>query len=113
MAAGRAVATRIGRGGIPGRSRPAGTKKFVIDFEGGALDELAQRFDIKPVVDVSRGRVDGRYALKVVGTSRWRAFFDLAVEGKAPVDLRCYLKLGDRVLTETWLFQYLPFDFPA
>jgi len=35
--------------------------------------------------------------------------FDLTVEGSDPVELRCFLKSGDKVLTETWLFQYHPF----
>jgi len=112
-AVGRTVATRIGRGGVPGQPRPAGAKKFAIDFEGGPFETLAQRFDVEPVVDASRGTVSGRYAIKVVGTPRWRAIFDLAVEGDDPVELRCYLKLKEQVLTETWLFQYLPFEFPA
>ncbi len=112
-AVGRVVATRLGRGGVPGQPRPPGRKKFAIDFQGGALDGLKQRFDVDVVVDASRGRVDGRYAVKVVGTPRWRAVFDLDVAGEEPVDLRCYLTVDGRVLTETWLFQYLPFDFPA
>ena len=35
-----------------------------------------------------------------------RAQFDLTAEGDAPVELRCYLKAGEMVLTETWAFQY-------
>ena len=38
----------------------------------------------------------------------WRAQFDLAVNGDEPVNLRCYLRSGDTVLTETWLYQYHP-----
>jgi len=39
----------------------------------------------------------------------WRLQFDLAnVEGNDPVELRAYLKLGDRILSETWMFQYHP-----
>jgi glucans biosynthesis protein len=44
----------------------------------------------------------------VVGSDHWRALFDLAVDGDAPVDLRLYLKLGDETLSETWLYQYFP-----
>ncbi len=109
----RVVSTRIGRGGVPGQERAANTKKFVIDFEGGPLDGMEQRFDVEPVVDASRGTVEGRYVVKVVGTNRWRAFFDLDVEGEEPVDLRCYIKLDDDVLSETWMYQYLPFSFPT
>jgi len=104
----RAVATRIGRGGIPGHPRPLGVLKFVIDFAGGGLEQLRQRFDVTPVIDASRGQVSNAYALKVVGTGRWRAAFDLEAGGEAPIDLRCFLRLEDEVLTETWLYQYLP-----
>lgn len=109
----RVVSTRIGRGGVPGQERKGNTKKFVIDFEGGPLDALEQRFDVEPMVDAGRGTVGGRYVVKVVGTNRWRAFFDLDVEGSEPVELRCYLKLDGEVLSETWMYQYLPFSFPA
>lgn len=108
----RVVGTRIGQGGVPGQARTGNTKKFVIDFEGGPLGGIEQRFDIDPIVDAARGRISGRYVVKVVGTDRWRAFFDLDVTGAEAVDLRCYLKLGDEVLSETWMYQYLPFDFP-
>jgi glucans biosynthesis protein len=110
---GRAVATRIGRGGIPGQPRPPGKMKFVIDFEGGVLDGLEQRYDLEPVITASRGSIEGAYVIKVVGTERWRVVFDLGAEGKEPVELRCYVRLNSRVLTETWLYQYLPFEFPS
>jgi glucans biosynthesis protein len=38
----------------------------------------------------------------------WRAQFDLTAEGTDPVEMRCFLKAGDRVLTESWLYQYWP-----
>ena len=38
----------------------------------------------------------------------WRTQFDLAVTSADPVELRCYLRSGDEVLSETWLFQYHP-----
>jgi glucans biosynthesis protein len=103
----KVVATRLGRGGIPGQSPwPRDRKKFVVDFTGGPLAELKQRFDITPVIGVSRGKVDNAYVIKVVGTDLWRALFDLQVDGNAPVDLRLYLKLGDKTLSETWIYQY-------
>ena len=105
----KVVATRIGRPGIPGaESWTAGQRKFSVDFSGGALADMAQRFDIKPVVTSSSGPATGAYVNKVVGTNRWRALFDVPVEGKAPTNLRCYLKLGDKTLSETWIYQYFP-----
>jgi glucans biosynthesis protein len=106
----RVVATYTGAGGAPGVLRTEDTekRKFVIDFVGGALADMPQRFDVTPVVSHSRGRIDNAYVVKVVGTNRWRALFDLATEGDGPVDLRCYLRLGDETLTETWLYQWMP-----
>ena len=103
--------TRLGRGGIPGQPRPAGARKFVIDFEGGPLADLRKSDEVEPVVSASRGKLDNRYALQVVGTRIWRAFFDLHVDGGEPVELRCFLRLGRRTLTETWLYQYIPFEY--
>jgi periplasmic glucans biosynthesis protein len=110
-AVGRVRHTRLGRGGIPGQPRPAGARKFVIDFEGGPLEALKKLDPVKPVINASRGRIDNAYALQIVGTHNWRAFFDLYVDGPEPVELRCFLRLGERTLTETWLYQYIPFEY--
>jgi glucans biosynthesis protein len=105
----KSVATRLGRGGIPGQNPwPRDKHKFVVDFTGGPLAELKQRFDITPVLSTSRGKIDNAYVIKVVGTDLWRALFDLQIDGNAPVDLRLFLKLGNKTLSETWLYQYYP-----
>jgi glucans biosynthesis protein len=105
----KVVATRLGRGGIPGQNPwPRDKHKFVVDFTGGPLADLKQRFDITPVASASRGKIDNAYVIKVVGTDRWRALFDLQVDGNGPVDLRLYLKLGGKTLSETWIYQYFP-----
>lgn len=108
--AGRVVATRIGRSGIPGQhaQRPVNGRKFVIDFTGGSLDELEARYDVAVIVRASRGAIENPYALKVVDTGRWRAAFDLLADGTEPVDLSCHLRLGEQALTETWVYQYFP-----
>jgi periplasmic glucans biosynthesis protein len=107
---GRVVATRTGAGGVPGRplADDKTKRKFVIDFEGGPLEGMAPRFDVTPVVTTSHGTVDNAYVIKVVGTDKWRALFDLTTDGKEPVDLRCFLRLGEDTLSETWIYQYLP-----
>lgn len=106
----RVVATHTGNGGVPGRPLPEDTnkRKFVVDFAGGPLASMEARFDVTPVVTTSHGRVDNAYVVKVVGAEKWRALFDLTTEGNAPVDMRCYLRLGDETLSETWLYQWLP-----
>jgi glucans biosynthesis protein len=112
---GRIMATRIGQGGVPGKPAPTDKDsfKFVIDFEGGPLSKMAARFDVTPVVTASRGKIVNPYVIKVVGTDRWRALFDIYAPGKQQIDLRCYLRLDDKTLTETWLYQYFPPNRPA
>ncbi len=109
-AVGRVVATRIGHGGVPGNLTPedANKRKFVIDFEGGPLTGMAPRYDLAPVVTLSRGTIHNEYVVKVVGTEMWRAVFDVSIDGRQPLDLRCFLRLDDKPLTETWLYQYIP-----
>ncbi|MEM8950003.1 MAG: glucan biosynthesis protein D, partial [Pseudomonadota bacterium] len=107
----RVIHTRLGNGGVPGQPRPEGIKKFVIDFEGGPLTGVEKLDEVKPIISTSRGEISNDYALQVVGTKNWRAFFDLDVEGEDPVNLRLYLQLGDKTLTETWLYQYHPFSY--
>lgn len=105
----KVVATRLGRGGIPGANPwPRDTTKFVVDFTGGPLSAMKQRYDVTPVVGASRGTVDGAYVIKVVGTDRWRALFDLKHSGTQPIDLRLFLRLDGKTLSETWLYQYFP-----
>jgi glucans biosynthesis protein len=106
---GRVLSTRTGAGGVPGRPQSEDNikRKFVIDFAGGPLAAMAQRFDVTPVVSASQGMIDNAYVIKVVGTDKWRALFDLSTNGQDPVDLRCYLRLKDETLSETWIYQHL------
>jgi glucans biosynthesis protein len=106
----RVTATRIGRGGVPGKPAPTDKDswKFVIDFMGGPLTGMKARYDIKPIVSVSRGKISNAYVVKVVGTDRWRAAFDVYAPGKKQIDMRCFLRLDDNTLTETWLYQFYP-----
>jgi len=63
---------------------------------------------VMPIVTTTRGTIGNVYALQIVGTKLWRAFFDLEVEGVETVNLRCYLRLDDYSLSETWLYEYTP-----
>jgi glucans biosynthesis protein len=109
----RCVATRLGRGGQPGRPRPEGVRKFVVEFLGGPLAQL--KFGEMPemVLETSRGRFGDYKLMEAVPdgvAGHWRAQFDLAgIDGTDPVELKLYLTVGGRAASETWLFQYHPF----
>ena len=108
----RCIATRLGKGGQPGKPRPPGVHKFVVEFLGGPLVKLT--YGVKPemVVETSRGRITDYKIIEAVPDDvpgHWRAEFDLAdVQGDDPVELRLSLLVGDKTATETWLFQYHP-----
>ena len=108
----RCVATRLGRGGQPGQPRPAGVRKFMVEFLGGPLETLP--FGVKPSMELSTSRghfTDYQYTEAVPDgvNGHWRAQFDLVVDGADPVELKCILKNGDQPLSEVWAFQYHPF----
>lgn len=107
---GRATGTWTGMGGRPGHKRPDGVRKFVIDFQGKIFDGLGRDDGVELVVTSSRGEVTNSYNHPVVDQSeRWRAFFDIQAMGSnEPVDLRAFLRKGDKALTETWIYQYFP-----
>lgn len=102
--AARVVATRQGRGGIPGQPIPEGVDKMVIDFEGAALSGLTAQSGVEAMVEISGGRLVGRAAAwPVVGTDRWRMVFDLTTDGPEPADLRAFLGRDGEALSETLL----------
>jgi glucans biosynthesis protein len=90
--------------------RPKGVRKFMVEFKGPALETIP--FGVKPevVLSSSRGSFSYIFAEAVPNDvpGHWRAQFDLTVEGTDPVEMRCFLRGGDKVLTETWMYQYLP-----
>ena len=109
---GRCVATRLGNGGQPGQPRPKGVRKFMVEFLGGPLEAIAFGIKPEPVLTASRGSFSYVFAEAVPDgvPGHWRAQFDLTVTGDEPVEMRCFLRADGLVLTETWAFQYHPFE---
>lgn len=104
----RVIATRTGIGGIPGQAKGRDAQKFVIDFKGGPLELLARDAPVEPVITTSRGTIVEPAVRPIRELEAWRTNFDLKWEGGAPVDLRCFLRLGTSALTETWSYQWTP-----
>ncbi|WP_395666770.1 glucan biosynthesis protein [Methylocella sp.] len=105
----RVVATRLGNGGQPGQPRPKGVRKFMVEFYGPPLADLPFGVKPEPVLWASRGTFSYVFAEAVPDDKpgHWRAQFDLtAAPGADPVEMRLFLKAGERVLSETWSFQY-------
>jgi len=107
----RCVATRLGNGGQPGRPRPRGVRKFMVEFLGEPLSKLPFGVKPEPVLWASRGTFSYILMEAVFDgvPGHWRAQFDLTADGTEPVVMRLFLKNGDAVLSENWLYQYHPF----
>ena len=106
------LATRLGNGGQPGQPRPVGVRKFVVEFQGAPLEKLAPGVKPEAVISCSRGELSQVFTEAVPDgiAGHWRAQFDLTVDGKDAVELRLFLRLDGQPLSETWLYQYHPFN---
>jgi periplasmic glucans biosynthesis protein len=101
-------ASRFGRGGEPGKPRPRGVFKFVVEFAGKALENLPGDRKVDARISSSRGSISYIFVEPVPDTGRLRAQFDLTAEGTDAVELRLYLVSGERPLSETWACQFVP-----
>ena len=105
----KCVATRIGRGGQPGKPRPKGVYKFSVEFAGEALDVLwGDTVKAEPVITTSQGEISGAFLEPIPGTRRWRVIFDLTPKTEDPAELRLYIRGNGDAMTETWLYQFRP-----
>lgn len=106
----RVVATRTGIGGIIGQKRSHFSRRFAIDFSGGALAKLAKGTTVEPVITASSGEVAITSARPLASVRGYRAMFDLKPPeaGAEPINLYLYLRAGGRQLSETWQYQWTP-----
>ncbi|MGO9987353.1 MAG: glucan biosynthesis protein, partial [Steroidobacteraceae bacterium] len=104
------IATRTGIGGTIGVKRQYFSWHFAVDFAGGELGALAKDAAVEAVITTSRGQTEHVTAHYVAEFNGYRALFDLKPtdDSVEPIDLRLYLRLGGRPLTETWIYQWTP-----
>lgn len=94
------VATRIGRS-----DTEDGGTHIVLDFLGGSLPNQADG-QLDAIVSASRGAVLNVLTDFNEVSGGWRVSFDLSVTDEEPAELRCFLKVGDRAISETWSYQW-------
>lgn len=88
---------------------PASLAQFHVDFDGPALQGLAEG-DVQAVAS-GNDNVRGLRAIAQPHTaaSGWRVTLDLErIDPKRPVELRLFLKSGSRTLSETWSHAWAP-----
>jgi glucans biosynthesis protein len=105
------VATRTGIGGTVGLKRQYYSWHFAVDFAGAELGALAKDANVEAVISTNHGstteHVTTHYVEEIKG---YRALFDVrpADDSNDPIDLRLYLRIDGRPLTETWIYQWVP-----
>jgi glucans biosynthesis protein len=104
------LATRTGIGGTMGIKRQYYSWHFAVDFAGGELGALAKDAPVEAVVTTSRGQTEHVTAHYVEEFNGYRALFDVKPtdDSVEPIDLRLYLRVDGRPLTETWIYQWIP-----
>ena len=105
-----AAMTWSGIGGQVGGKREYFSWRFVVDFSGGELGSLARDANVEPVITLSRGTTELVSARPLDSIKGWRAMFDVRPPDASaqPIDIRLFLRSGERALTETWLYQWTP-----
>lgn len=101
----------VPEGWIPGdRSPQEYARRFAVDFIGGELSTLAPDTPVVAEVEVSRGRLGLVEARRFEPIEGYRAIFDWIPTSDAEhaVSMRLYLRAGERTLSETWLYQWVP-----
>jgi glucans biosynthesis protein len=103
------LATRTGIGGTVGVKRTYYSWHFAVDFAGGELGALAKDAPVEAVITTSRGTTEHVTAHFVQEFNGYRALFDIKPDDTVgPIDLRLYLRVDGRPLTETWIYQWTP-----
>jgi glucans biosynthesis protein len=97
--------TRIGWGAIPGTRRkpPRTLRQFTVDFAGEELRRLDPSQPVKPELTTSAGEIRD-LTTQHLPDGGWRVAFKLASPEDRPADMRLFLKLRDRRLSETWSY---------
>lgn len=117
---GRVVATRSA-------SAKGDSRKIVVDFKGGKLDDLPAQLPSEAPVEAAistgeRGEIVDHQLFRVKPTGCWRLVFrvrrsgsgslaeslDLPILNRQPVEVRAYLTQGKVRLTETWSYAVWP-----
>jgi periplasmic glucans biosynthesis protein len=105
------LATRTGIGGTVGQKRQYYSWHFAVDFTGGELGALPKDANVEAVIITSHGstteHLTAHYVEEIKG---YRVLFDLrpADDSNDPIDMRMYLRIDGRPLTETWTYQWTP-----
>ena len=102
--------TGIGRDALPGEASPAprSQRRFIVDFRGGLLDNLASPEEVQPVLNASSGTISDLRVAPLPSDLGWRVSFRLVPDAEQPADMRLYLIGSEGPVSETWTYVWYP-----
>jgi glucans biosynthesis protein len=103
---GQTSSTRVAE--VPGRPE---LRRFVVEFTSPYLTGQPDDPEIEALVAVSGGARQEHHTVvqKNRFTGAWRVVFEIRPDASgSPVELRCFLRKGQHVLTETWSYLWNP-----
>jgi glucans biosynthesis protein len=84
-------------------------RRFLVDFAGGNLAYyLSDPALVQVVASASNARIVSTSLIPNEHTRGFRAAVDVRIEPGQSTDLRAYLRSGNKALTETWTYPWIP-----
>lgn len=102
----RTMATHLGDGSRVGGGNQPGAVRVIVDFAGGALDDLSPDAPVvASVTGLEDGEIISHFVEYVEPLNQWRLSILARPADEKPLTLRGFLSLENEPVTETWTYQ--------
>ena len=99
-------ATLVGVGGN-GADSSAANRRFALNFLGGTIANLPQDAQLEPLIDVPSNARLVNSSIDRLPDGGWRLSLEMEKLDSDPAELRVKLSMLQRVVSETWLYQWV------
>jgi len=108
----KVLRTQTGWGAMQGSSTPKTKRQFSVDFSGGDLDKLSTDPMIEADLGKNSGKVTELHVKKLPDGKSYRVLFKIEPDGNNVVDMRLFLKVKDKRMSEVWSYPWYPDNTP-
>ncbi len=110
----KVLRTTTGWGAVAAQANPPPKSKrqFAVDFQGGELEKLPAGTMVQADIMKNSGKLSDLQVSKLPNGKSYRVSFKIEPEGNNVVDMRLFLKTGDKRLSEVWSYPWYPDNTP-